>query len=154
MKIKKVGHVVLECGIPQRSITFYTEALYQAWSGQRHEESKCAFLSFGTQHHDIALFKAPEGAEMGTLGLNHIALQIAGGETELRQLYGRLIQHGAKIDHTTDHGLTHSVYFFDPDGNRLEIFCEMMDPETGREHMRQSVNLNNRSYTPEPILSA
>ena len=30
----------------------------------------------------------------------------------------------------------------------------MMDPETGREHMRQGVNLNNRSYTPEPILSA
>ena len=25
--------------------------------------------------------------------------------------------------------MTHSVYFFDPDGNRLEIFSEVMDPE-------------------------
>jgi catechol-2,3-dioxygenase len=58
------------------------------------------------------------------------------------------------VEFTAEHILTKSVYFFDPDGNRLEIFCEMMDPETGMEHMRQGVNLNNRSYTPEPILSA
>jgi catechol-2,3-dioxygenase len=151
-KINKVGHVVLNVKDVDASVQFYTKAL--GMEVMRLREGNAAFLSFGTQHHDIALFKAPEGAEMGKLGLNHIALQIAGGETELRQLYGRLIQHGAKIDHTTDHGLTHSVYFFDPDGNRLEIFCEMMAPETGMEYMRQGVNLNNRNYTPEPILSA
>ena len=53
-------------------------------------------------------------------------MQIEGGEEELKVLYGRLLNAGARIDHTTDHGLTRSVYFFDPDGNRLEIFCEMM----------------------------
>jgi catechol-2,3-dioxygenase len=151
-KIKKVGHVVLGVRDPQRSIKFYTEAL--GMEVMRLRDGNAAFLSFGTQHHDIALFKAPEGAEMGTLGLNHIAFQIEGGEMELRQLYGRLVQHGARVDHTTDHGMTHSVYFFDPDGNRLEIFCEMMDPEVGRQYMREGVNLNNRSYKPEPILSA
>jgi catechol 2,3-dioxygenase len=151
-RINKVGHVVLNVKDVETSVQFYTEAL--GMEVMRLREGNAAFLSFGTQHHDIALFKAPEGAEMGTLGLNHIALQINGGETELRQLYGRLIQHGAKIDHTTDHGLTHSVYFFDPDGNRLEIFCEMMDPASGMQHMRQGVNLNDRNYRPEPILSA
>ena len=50
--------------------------------------------------------------------------------------------------------MTHSVYFFDPDGNRLEIFSEVMDPESGRKHMREGVNLTDRSYKPEPILSA
>jgi catechol-2,3-dioxygenase len=120
----------------------------------RLREGNAAFLSFGTQHHDIALFKAPDGAEMGKLGLNHIAFQIAGGETELRQLYGRLVQLGTKVDYTTDHGMTHSVYFFDPDGNRLEIFCETMAPEAGRDYMRHGVNLSNRDYKPEPILTA
>jgi catechol-2,3-dioxygenase len=151
-RINKVGHVVLNVKDVDASVRFYTEAL--GMEVMRLREGNAAFLSFGAQHHDIALFKAPENAEMGKLGLNHIALQIEGGETELRQLYGRLIQHGAKIDHTTDHGMTHSVYFFDPDGNRLEIFCEMMDPETGRQHMRQGVNLNDRNYEPEPILTA
>jgi catechol-2,3-dioxygenase len=64
------------------------------------------------------------------------------------------VQHGAKVDYTTDHGMTHSVYFFDPDGNRLEIFSEVMDPEAGRQYMREGVNLSNRDYKPEPILSA
>jgi catechol 2,3-dioxygenase len=151
-RINKVGHVVLNVKDVDASVKFYTEAL--GMEVMRLREGNAAFLSFGTQHHDIALFKAPESAEMGKLGLNHIALQIEGGETELRQLYGRLMQHGAKIDHTTDHGMTHSVYFFDPDGNRLEIFCEMMDPESGMKHMRQGVSLNDRNYKPDPILSA
>jgi catechol 2,3-dioxygenase len=151
-RINKVGHVVLNVRDVDASVKFYSEAL--GMEVMRLREGTAAFLSFGTQHHDIALFKAPEGAEMGKLGLNHIAFQIAGGETELRQLYGRLVQHGAKVDFTTDHGATHSVYFFDPDGNRLEIFCEMMDPESGLKHMRESVNLSDRSYKPEPIFSA
>jgi len=151
-RINKVGHVVLNVKDVETSVKFYTEAL--GMEVMRLRESSAAFLSFGTQHHDIALFKAPEGAEMGNLGLNHIAFQIEGGEMELRELYGRLVQHGAKVDYTTDHGMTHSVYFFDPDGNRLEIFSEVMDPEAGRQYMREGVRLTDRNYKPEPILSA
>jgi hypothetical protein len=29
-----------------------------------------------------------------------------------------------------------------------------MDPEAGRQYMREGVNLSNRDYKPEPILSA
>jgi len=29
-----------------------------------------------------------------------------------------------------------------------------MDPEGGRQYMREGVNLTNRNYKPEPILSA
>jgi catechol 2,3-dioxygenase len=151
-RINKVGHVVLNVKDVAASVKFYTEAL--GMEVMRLREGNAAFLSFGTQHHDIALFKASEDAGMGKLGLNHIAFQVDGGETELRQIYGRLVQYGAKVDHTTDHGMTHSVYFFDPDGNRLEIFCDVMDPEGGMQYMREGVNLNNRDYTPEPILSA
>ena len=50
--------------------------------------------------------------------------------------------------------MTYSVYFFDPDGNRLEIFSEVMDPEAGRQHMREGVRRTDRNYKPEPILSA
>ena len=150
-RINKVGHVVLNVKDVEASVQFYREAM--GMEVMRQSEG-AAFMSFGTQHHDIALFKAHEGAEKGTLGLNHIAFQIQGGETELRQLYGRLLQYGAKVDHTTAHGATHSVYFFDPDGNRLEIFCELMDPEAGLKYMREGGNINDRSYKPEPIFSA
>lgn len=35
-----------------------------------------AFLPFGARHHDIALFPAPKGAELGRMGLNHFAMRI------------------------------------------------------------------------------
>lgn len=140
-RVNKVGHVVLNIRDVDTSIKFYTEALGMEVMSQNRERHM-AFLSFGTQHHDIALFQAPEGAERGELGLNHIAMQIEGGDAELRQLYSRLVKAGARIDRTTDHGLTRSVYFFDPDGNRLEVFCEMMTPEEGMKAMRGNRAMN------------
>lgn len=136
-RVNKVGHVVLNVKDVDESIKFYTEALGMELMSH-NTERHMAFLSFGSQHHDIAVFKAPVGAEQGVLGLNHIAMQIEGGEEELKQLYGRLLNAGAQIDHLTDHGLSRSVYFFDPDGNRLEIFCEMMDEEGGRHYMKET----------------
>ena len=57
-RINKVGHVVLNVKDVETSVKFYTEAL--GMEVMRLRENSAAFLSFGTQHHDIALFKAPE----------------------------------------------------------------------------------------------
>ena len=135
-KINKVGHVVLSVRDPDESVKFYTEALGMELMVYKHE-AQMAFLSFGSQHHDIALAKAPEDSARGGLGLAHIAMQIEGGEAELKELYDRLVKAGARIDHITDHGISRSVYFYDPDGNQLEIFCEMMGPEEGLNFMKE-----------------
>jgi catechol-2,3-dioxygenase len=63
--INKVGHVVLNVADVATSVAFYTQVL--GMEVMRLREGSAAFLSFGTQHHDIALFKAPEGAAMGGL---------------------------------------------------------------------------------------
>jgi hypothetical protein len=34
-----------------------------------------------------------------------------------------------EIDYTIFHGVTKSVYFFDPDGNRLEVYCNVPEEE-------------------------
>ena len=137
-RVNKVGHIVLNVRDVDASVKFYSEALGMDIMAHNRDRNM-AFLSFGTQHHDIALFKAPEGLEISELGLNHIAMQIEGGDDELKQLYGQLLKAGARIDRTTDHGLTHSVYFFDPDGNRLEIFAEQMEQEEGRTYLRDTL---------------
>ena len=150
-RVNKVGHVVLNVRDLDASIKFYTEGLGMELMAH-NQERRNAFLSFGTQHHNIALFTAPEGAERGELGLNHIAMQIEGGEAELGQIYGRLVNAGARIDRTTDHVVTRSVYFFDPDGNRLEIFCEMMQPEEGMQFVRDG-RATGRPLEIEPVSS-
>src|SRR6266702_1246322 len=122
-KIKKVGHVVLGVRDPQRSIKFYTEALGMELVNVL-EEMQMAFFSFGERDHDIAIIKVPDDQPVGSSGLAHTALEIEGGEAQLRELYTKLKSHGVGVEFTADHILTKSVYFFDPDGNRLEIFSQ------------------------------
>lgn len=151
-KINKVGHVVLGCRDPQASIQFYTENLGMELV-QFNEALQMAFLSFGEQHHDIAVIKIPEDQPVGSSGLSHTALQIEGGEAELRELYQRLKDHGVKVDFTADHFLTKSVYFFDPDGNRLEIFCESMEMAAAKDYLRTTHDLS-KLMTPLDLESA
>ena len=99
-------------------------------------EVQMAFLSFGTLDHDIALVKAPEGVETGSPGLSHTALSIEGGPEELKEIYERVKNTGAKIEMTADHGLTKSFYCLDPDGNRIEIFYQHLQGDDAKTFMR------------------
>ena len=136
-KIKKVGHVVLGVRDPQRSIQFYTEALGMELVNVL-EEMQMAFFSFGERDHDNAVIKVPEDQPVGSSGLAHTALEIEGGEAQLRELYERLKHYGAQVEFTADHVLTKSVYFFDPDGNRLEIFSQEMAPADGKQFLHDA----------------
>ena len=132
--INKVAHVVLGCRDPEASIKFYTEAL--GMEVVRHfEERNMAFFSFGEQHHDIAVMKVPADEPIGSKSGPHTALQIEGGVEELAEMYQRLKAHGVEVQRTTDHTLTKSIYFFDPDGNRLEVFCEAMVMADAKEYL-------------------
>ncbi|MBT2792093.1 VOC family protein [Paraburkholderia strydomiana] len=91
------------------------------------------FMSFGTKHHDIALIRAGSNAELGTIGPQHYGLEIAGDLTELRRLYAMLLRRNVPIVKITDHKVGIGLYFNDPDGNRLEFFCELIaDDEEGK----------------------
>lgn len=116
---KRIGHVVLNVKDLAVSEHFYTQVLGFQVSLKRGNGT---FLTCGKIHHDLALFQAPEDATpAGDLGLNHIAVQIEDMDA-LKEVHRRLKSYGAHIDHLTDHGMTKSVYFRDPDGNRVEYF--------------------------------
>ena len=136
-KSREVGHVVLGVRDPQRSIKFYTEALGMELVNVL-EEMQMAFLSFGERDHDIAVIKVPDDQPVGSSGLAHTALEIEGGQEQLRELYERLKSYGAKVEFTADHVLTKSVYFFDPDGNRLEIFSQEMPAADAKQFLHDA----------------
>jgi catechol 2,3-dioxygenase len=65
------------------------------------------------------------------LGLNHFAVQVE-DLVDLTEVYQDLKKSGVNLDRNTDHGMTSSIYFFDPDGNRIEFFCNNQeDPSEG-----------------------
>ena len=56
--------------------------------------------------------------------VNHLALEV-GGEAELEAAKARLEDAGVEVLGITDHGFVKSIYFFDPNGIRLELTCRM-----------------------------
>jgi len=136
--IKRVGHVVLGVRDPQRSIKFYTEALGMECVNF-FEDMQMGFLTFGDERdHDIAVIKVPDEQPVGSSGAAHTALEIEGGEPELRELYERLKSHGAKVEFSADHVISKSVYVLDPDGNRIELFAQVLSPTAGKQAIRDA----------------
>jgi catechol 2,3-dioxygenase len=136
-RIKKVGHVVLGVRDPARSVKFYTEVLGMELVNVL-DEMQMAFLSFGERDHDIAVIKVPDEQPVGSSGLAHTALEIEGGEEQLRELYERLKRSDIRAEFTADHVLTKSVYFFDPDGNRIEIFSQELPSVTAKQYLHDA----------------
>lgn len=123
--ISRAGHVVLGVRDPQRSIKFYTEALDMELVTFL-EDMQMAFFSFGERDHDLAVIKVPDDQPVGSSGLAHSAFEIDGGPEQLREIYARLNERGIEVEMTADHVVTQSLYFLDPDGNRLEFYAQIM----------------------------
>ena len=130
----KLGHVALKVRDLAKSREFYSRTL-----GLRvaHENlgRRAAFLSFGREHIDLALFElatseAPLAAQPG---LHHTAWQLGSFE-DLQAAYEQLKTMGVPIESTIEHNVTRSIYFHDPDSNRVELYCDMV--QNGFECMR------------------
>ena len=134
IQARKLGHIVLRVRDAQKSKDFYMRALGLKLA---HEDRTrgTVFLSFGEQHHDLALFEpaSSEAPDDKQPGLHHAAWQL-GSFAELQAAYHELKAMGFKVESTVEHNLTRSVYFPDPDGNRVELYCDMV--EDGFESMR------------------
>lgn len=127
---KEIGHLVLNVTDVERSTKFYRDVVGFQVARFRPDGSG-AFLTCGVVHHNLALFKAPAGAQAaqkGQIGLNHFAFKVD-SYASLQAAHGRLTEAGATIDHIVDHGMTRSVYFLDPDGIMMELFCDTFDTE-------------------------
>jgi catechol 2,3-dioxygenase len=137
VKPKQVGHLVINVTDVDASTKFYTEILGFDIAVSR---PGATFLTCGEIHHDLALFQASDDSPAvgkGHIGLNHFAVQVEDHES-LRDLYHTLLEHDVKVDRTTDHGMTGSVYFEDPDGNGIEFYYDKFaTPEEGLAEMRR-----------------
>jgi len=127
MKIQALGHVVLKVRDLDRAQAFYGDFLGMPLA-TRWEENRMCFFTLGN-HHDFAIAEvgadAPQ-APNNAPGLAHVAFKVGDTLDQLREVKAKLEGAGIKY-RPTDHGVSQSLYFGDPDGNMVELYVDTSD---------------------------
>ncbi len=88
--------------------------------------------------------------------VNHFAMKVETKE-ELLTLHGRLQKAGVDVVGVTDHGFVQSIYFFDPNGLRLEFTLQTSSAEEDAAYakdahaaLREWTNRDKAAAAPAP----
>ncbi len=121
----KIGHVHLTVSNLERSLKFYRDLL--GFEVTQYFGNSAVFLSAGGYHHHIGLNTwSGEGATApptGFTGLYHFAILFP-NRKELAKIVKRLYEFNYPIEGASDHGVSESIYLFDPDSNGVELYID------------------------------
>lgn len=81
-----------------------------------------SFIAFFDLGDDVAALPSPNTP----LWVNHISFRVD-TKTDLQAMKERLQAHGVEVLGITDHHIFDSIYFFDPNGVRLELTAQRAD---------------------------
>jgi catechol 2,3-dioxygenase-like lactoylglutathione lyase family enzyme len=137
-----IHHAAYRCRDARETVEFYKAALDMefllAISEDRVPSTKepdpymHVFLDAG-RGNVLAFFELPTRAPMGRDPntpdwVQHIAFQVADLDA-LHAARERLLAMGLDVVGPTDHGIFKSIYFFDPNGHRIELAADVCTPD-------------------------
>jgi catechol 2,3-dioxygenase-like lactoylglutathione lyase family enzyme len=120
-QIARLGHVGLFCNDLLKMRRFYAQVMGLTITDEDLERG-IIFLSADpeAEHHELALVRAKDPAQK-TQNVQQISFKVNSLD-DVRAFYHRLQQEGLRIDRTVTHGIACSVYFYDPEDNRIELY--------------------------------
>lgn len=122
---RSLAHVVLRTPQFKAMVAFY-KTFFGGWAS--YENDKLAFLTYDDEHHRIAIANVPGTSpkDRTTAGLEHIAFTYDNLD-DLLLAYRQRKSIGMMPIWCTNHGVTISIYYQDPDGNQLETQVDVFD---------------------------
>ena len=129
---QRLAHVVFKTPRPQEMIDWYTRTLDAVLV---FRDKRVAFLTYDEEHHRIALVTVPAPLRLPArvwklhrkvFGVDHVAFTYPSLEALVAN-HRRLVDHGITPVWCINHGPTTSMYYEDPDGNRLELQVDNFD---------------------------
>jgi len=119
--ITGLGHVGLFCNDLMKMRDFYARVMGLTITDEDLERGIC-FLSAApeAEHHELALARAKDPAQK-TRNVQQVSFKVKSLD-DVRAFFHRLQQAGLRIDRTVTHGIACSVYFYDPEDNRIELY--------------------------------
>jgi len=142
MKLQGIHHVAYRCKDAKETVDWYTKNLNMDFvlaiaednvpSTGEPDPYMHVFLDAG-MGNVLAFFELPTQPEMGRdpntpEWVQHLALKVKDRET-LIEFKEKLESNGIDVLGITDHSIFHSIYFFDPNGHRIELACPDPDEE-------------------------
>jgi catechol 2,3-dioxygenase-like lactoylglutathione lyase family enzyme len=139
--VQRIHHVAYRCRDAKQTVEFYQDVLGMdfllAISEDRVPSTKEAspymhvFLDAGAGNV-LAFFEIPASPPMERdpntpEWVQHIAFKVADLET-LQETQSRLQAKGIDVVGPTNHELFQSIYFFDPNGHRIELAADTATP--------------------------
>lgn len=140
MDILKLNHLAYRCRDAEETRRFYEDVLglplahviKEDYVPSTHEYCPYVHIFFKLDDGSyIAFFdlgdgKATDPDPQTPRWVNHVALEVASREKLLE--YKRKVEEaGVEVIGPTDHGFVNSIYFFDPNGVRVELTCWTTD---------------------------
>ena len=145
MKLDRIHHVAYRCRDAKETVDWYVKHLNMGFvlaiaedqvpSTKAPDPYMHLFLDAGGGNV-LAFFELPNSPAMGRdentpEWVQHIAFKVDSLET-LEATKARLEAAGIPVIGPTDHTIFKSIYFFDPNGHRLELACDTATPEMMR----------------------
>ena len=123
-KIVGLGHVGIYAEDIMKQRDFYTRVMGLEIADEDLDGRGMTFLSSDPvrEHHEFVLMKGRV-----TSGDAKVIQQISfivPGIDDLKEYHQRIKAEGVEIDRIVSHGNAFGMYFFDPEGNRLELYCK------------------------------
>ena len=136
--LKRIHHVAYRCRDAAETVEWYEKTLgmtYTTAFAEDHVPSTGAYDPYMHVFLDcgggnvLAFFELPNQPEMGKdpntpAWVQHIAFEVE-NEAELLSAKAHLEAQGIDVLGPTWHGIFKSIYFFDPNGHRLELACNI-----------------------------
>jgi catechol 2,3-dioxygenase len=121
----KLAHFGLYVRDIERMVDFYTRVFGLTITDRGNAglgRGELVFMSADPGEHHQLVLVAGRTNEMQNSAIQQISLLVYTLE-ELHTLYERICADSREIDRAVTHGNAWSVYFFDPEKNRVEFYC-------------------------------
>jgi catechol 2,3-dioxygenase-like lactoylglutathione lyase family enzyme len=141
-KLQRIHHVAYRCRDAAETVAWYARVLgmdYTTAFAEDHVPSTGAYDPYMHVFLDcgggnvLAFFELPNQPDMGKdpntpAWVQHIAFEVA-SEADLLAAKAHVEGLGIDVLGPTWHGIFKSIYFFDPNGHRVELACNIGTPE-------------------------
>lgn len=148
-QLSRIHHVAYRCKDARETVEFYQRVLGMAYTtafAEDHVPSTGAYDPYMHVFLDagggnvLAFFELPQQPEMSRdpntpTWVQHLAFEVPDVDA-LLAARKHIVSQGIEVLGPTYHGIFRSIYFFDPNGHRLELACNIGSAEQYAELRR------------------